>query len=135
MVICFFFFFHEDKKNLHHDYKSTCHWWTQWSISLQNIFRLCYSLVCASVSHRNSKTLVIDSFSYVELCFFLVLFVQVFLHHGLLNKYNKFAKIYTVEQFLMLELNFIIQSGKNLGIFFFFMKNKMTITLSYGFIF
>lgn len=29
-----------------------------------------YSLVCASVSHRNSKTLVIDSFSYVELCFF-----------------------------------------------------------------
>lgn len=29
-----------------------------------------YALVCASVSHRNSKTLVIDSFSYVELCFF-----------------------------------------------------------------
>jgi len=52
---------------------------------------------------------------------FLVLFVQVFLHHGLMNnKYNKIAKIYTVEQFLMLELNFIIRSEKNQGKYFFF---------------
>lgn len=123
MVICFsFFFFMKIKKTYimitkahvvdeHSDqlvYKTYLDYAIRWFV-LQSVIEI-------------QKHLLLTLFLMLSFTSFLVLFAQVFLHHGPLNKYNKIAKIYTVEQFLMLELNFIIQSGKNLGFFFFYEK-------------